>query len=250
MNGLSPVKRSRPYPIMDQSPTQMQPLIDLEGLLQEGEGSPCLPSMLQSKLHGSIHLAGESKGSFKRAFLVVASHSSKASRKIPATLLTLPAFPSLVNPSAPSQVWRGIQTPWFEVYSEGRPHFQQGSVLVFLTPSNKIHPKWTGFKRSVFQIPADPLPLKRYPWRRATARKARRKTALRPFRLPRSRARFRRSEAHGMMGFVKQGLVAEVTRASISRAIKRLCQIRRCEFVEASVGPDRWTCVCVCFLFC
>eukprot|EP00438_Fugacium_kawagutii_P014824 Skav234798 [mRNA] locus=scaffold69:184976:194300:+ [translate_table: standard] len=32
-------------------------------------------------------------------------------------------------------------------------------------------------------------------------------------------------EAHGVMGFVKQGLVAEVTRASISRAIKRLsCQ--------------------------
>merc|ERR1719469_839846 len=31
-------------------------------------------------------------------------------------------------------------------------------------------------------------------------------------------------EAHGMMGFVKQGLVAEVTRASISRAIKFVMQ--------------------------
>jgi hypothetical protein len=31
-------------------------------------------------------------------------------------------------------------------------------------------------------------------------------------------------EAHGMMGFVKQGLVAEVTRASISRAIKFFMQ--------------------------
>jgi len=31
-------------------------------------------------------------------------------------------------------------------------------------------------------------------------------------------------EAHGMMGFVKQGLVAEVTRASMSRAIKFFCQ--------------------------
>lgn len=31
-------------------------------------------------------------------------------------------------------------------------------------------------------------------------------------------------EAHGMMGFVRQGLVAEVTRASISRAVKFFCQ--------------------------
>lgn len=29
-------------------------------------------------------------------------------------------------------------------------------------------------------------------------------------------------KVHGVMGFVKQGLVAEVTRASISRAIKLL----------------------------